>query len=105
MDARRVLGTFCYCIAALPSSSVPALSLRAGCDRNGSNAPCTGLRRMAESISFTTFRTPSASTISSIALGGDRASLDEVMPDQRRPLQLDEAAGAFPEKLEFLNRE
>jgi len=48
MDARRIPRHVLLLHSGASSSSVPALSLRAGCDRNGSNAPCTGLRRMAD---------------------------------------------------------
>ena len=96
------LGTFCYCIAALPAARslpypfVPVATVMGAMLL----APvCVGW------LIYFIHHISNAISVNHIVDRIRRETelvIDEVMPDQRRPLQLDEAVGAFPEKLEFL---
>jgi uncharacterized membrane protein len=96
------LGTFCYCIAALPAARslpypfVPVATVMGAMLL----APvCVGW------LIYFIHHISNAISVNHIVDRIRRETelvIDEVMPDQRRPLQLDEAVGTFPEKLEFL---
>jgi len=96
------LGTFCYCIAALPAARslpypfVPVATVMGAMLL----APvCVGW------LIYFIHHISNAISVNHIVDRIRRETelvIDEVMPDQRRPLQLDEAVGAFPEKLESL---
>jgi len=96
------LGTFCYCIAALPAARslpypfVPVATVMGAMLL----APvCVGW------LIYFIHHISNAISVNHIVDRIRRETelvIDEVMPDQRRPFQLDEAVGAFPEKLEFL---